>query len=1126
MAARRQPSTTSLSKYARANSPSFQNSSLDFCNAFWGPGDAGVDVLFARMRGATRTMEELRNYWKERAAIEEDYAKRLGKLAKSPLGRDEIGELRNTLDTIRLETDKQAGFHTTLAGQIRTDLENTAATFHSRQLQNKKTFQAAIEKEFKNKQAQEAHVNKAREKYEQDCVRINSYTAQSSLVQGKDLEKIQLKLERAQQSVQVNEREFANFAKAYQETVARWVQSWKTFADNCQDLELQRIEFMKDNMWAYANAVSTVCVADDEASHAPPSLLWLCGSCCYRQSCEKIRVALEQMEPEKDMENFVRDYGTGNQIPDPPAFVNYNTPDAIPSSSSNPTFHTANFIRTSQRESVPRQNSIPLQPDESNPPFTNAAGIGAGGGVSAGKRESQQAASLGRQASRRQPAVQQATQQPNGFNSQPDPARPGPSTSPSKQIARSSTQRKSISPASAPGTSASSSDQATRNNATDTRSSRASSQDPYAEPIGHDAEPYLKIGDNVYKVDPNRDPQMQKGGLFNGTQSDSPSPVKAIRNNAVDPLAKHMEDLKNAVSSTGSTRRRSVRRSTVPDVGKPVQHQQPGTAGSALSPTSSATVSNLTVASPTSTASSRDYRNSAEVIVGIHPSASTPAQPPRSVSPNPPTAAFMKPPPTSRSEVQDVLSHYQQSLPGERKSISRSNSPVALERRLSFSVPQQQQGHRQSSSQSSSGLMIGQQGQGQGQNLARPPSIVGHPGIGAHGGSRSNSPQPPSRGPSPAPPSSVKSRNSVVSANGNGFMSAPQSSGPGVARTPSPNTVGIALDPSGRVSHDEMAQRYQQQQQQQQNHQRQLSIHQQQTMPPPQQQQTRQQYVQQQPQQQYAPVQPPPQAQSQVHRTSYMPPPASTTPVPPPPPPINAYIAQHQARNPALTSGARTGYTQQAPVQAQQPMYTGYQTQTPALVQAAPLAMTVYQQPPPQQQQPQQAPYQQPQQTGYYGQQQHFPQQQQPQQQQLQLRAPYQQQQQQQYGGYRGPSPVMQRTPSPQPPPAGQLVAPPTGQVTEDGHGILFYVKALYDYTATIDEEFDFQAGDIIAVTHTPEDGWWSGELLDEERRQRGRHVFPSNFMAVIAPRSATLMTSKMIQQGSMSASGISLATK
>ena len=58
-------------------------------------------------------------------------------------------------------------------------------------------------------------------------------------------------------------------------------------------------------------------------------------------------------------------------------------------------------------------------------------------------------------------------------------------------------------------------------------------------------------------------------------------------------------------------------------------------------------------------------------------------------------------------------------------------------------------------------------------------------------------------------------------------------------------------------------------------------------------------------------------------------------------------------------------------------------------------------------------------------------------------------------------------------------------------------VKAMYNYRATIEEEFDFQEGDIIAVTATPEDGWWSGELLDEQRRQPGRHVFPSNFVCL-----------------------------
>jgi len=146
----------------------------------------------------------------------------------------------------------------------RSELEGQVAAFTAKQQQHKKVYQAAIEKEYGIKQTREQHAAKAREKYESDCVRINSYTAQSTLVQGKDLEKIHLKLERAQQTVQVNENDYVQFTRVLQETMQKWEQDWKAFCDCCQDLEEERMEFMKDNMWAYANAVSTVCVSDDE----------------------------------------------------------------------------------------------------------------------------------------------------------------------------------------------------------------------------------------------------------------------------------------------------------------------------------------------------------------------------------------------------------------------------------------------------------------------------------------------------------------------------------------------------------------------------------------------------------------------------------------------------------------------------------------------------------------------------------------------------------------------------------------------------------------------------------------------------------------------------------------------
>lgn len=125
-------------------------------------------------------------------------------------------------------------------------------------------MQAAVEKKFKAKQTQESYVAKAREKYDGDYSRIASYTQQCTFATGKDLERLQLKLRRAQQTVQANEKDFATFANGLLDMIPGWETDWKDFCDTCQDLEEDRLEFMKDTLWAYANEVSTLCVSDDQ----------------------------------------------------------------------------------------------------------------------------------------------------------------------------------------------------------------------------------------------------------------------------------------------------------------------------------------------------------------------------------------------------------------------------------------------------------------------------------------------------------------------------------------------------------------------------------------------------------------------------------------------------------------------------------------------------------------------------------------------------------------------------------------------------------------------------------------------------------------------------------------------
>ena len=656
------------------------------------------------------------------------------------------------------------------------------------------------------------------------------------------------------------------------------------------------------------------------------------------------------------MENFVRDYGTGNLIPDPPTFVNYTTPDAIPSSSSRPTTRPAQFTRSSSRPSPVRQN--PVQQEEE--PTAGAAGVGAGGGSRRG--DPQADAPLSRQPTQNRggsSAHTQHAQQPLAVNGS------------SVNGYGSGSASGSASGSSAPA-------QSSRRPTTVTQSSQPPYRlphDPTAEPIDPTAETFIKVGSNAYKVDLSKDPQKQ-----GGSSSRAGGPSSSSQNGAIDPLAKHMEDLKSAVSSSGSVRRKSgVWRQPPPPQTAGQSSSRKGTmespvGSSALSPPSS----NANAAGGSGSQGPppvRDYRNSAEIVVGVHPSVSRPS------SPNPPTAAFMVPKksvsPSNSEIIEGVLTDYHQSLPGERKSVSRSNS-----RRGSFTG--------QPALQSPSNANHSHN-QSQGQNLARPPSQVGHPGIGAHG-SRSNSPQPLSRGPSPAP----NNQNSYISPPPGSNITKPGSIS---QRAMSPNNVGIALDPDGRVLHDEMAQKYQQQRQ-----------------PPP--------------QHQYNP-----QAASQ-RRTSYMTP-GNNVMVPPPAP-------QGYGVSPAPAA-----VYQAPPPQPQQPSY----------MQPPPVQPSYNPPPPAHYQQPPQQPVYQPQPhaggyTGVNGLQRgasaggsYFPNGANAPQQHLtnsQRQLHPQQNQTYQQASYRAPSPAG-RTPSPQPPQQHQA-PPPTGQTTEQGIGILFYGVFFYIY--------------------------------------------------------------------------------
>jgi hypothetical protein len=208
----------------------------------------------------------------------------------------------------------------------------------------------------------------------------NSYTAQSSLSQGRELDRVASKLDRAQGNVAAAERDLRTFLGALGETWGRWVDGWKTFCDEAQDLEEERVDFLKDVCWAYANAVSSVCVVDDEVGLRLRFLTL--DSIAHRQlppspsqACERMRVSLESVDSFAEAAAFVRVHATSGKIPDPPRFVNYAAGEREPEEVA---FRQARFVRRTERPAPtpPAANGAAQLVEEDLAPRQDAEEVG------------------------------------------------------------------------------------------------------------------------------------------------------------------------------------------------------------------------------------------------------------------------------------------------------------------------------------------------------------------------------------------------------------------------------------------------------------------------------------------------------------------------------------------------------------------------------------------------------------------------------------------------------------------------------------------------------------------------------------------------------------------------------
>jgi hypothetical protein len=120
----------------------------------------------------------------------------------------------------------------------------------------------------------------------------------------KQIDDAQKKAESARGTVERMDAAYKDSVRLLDEARVMWEREMELCCSSFQDLERERISFMRSSMWKYANIQSKTFVDSDETN-------------------ERVRQTLEKCDPEADNDLFVQSKQTGMERPAPIQYENF-----------------------------------------------------------------------------------------------------------------------------------------------------------------------------------------------------------------------------------------------------------------------------------------------------------------------------------------------------------------------------------------------------------------------------------------------------------------------------------------------------------------------------------------------------------------------------------------------------------------------------------------------------------------------------------------------------------------------------------------------------------------------------------------------------------------------------------
>lgn len=283
-----------------------------FADSFWNPefcNFAGFEVLCKRMKDGKQMTKDYVDFLKLRAQAQEAYGKALVKVAKSAGGKDEIGTLRQAWEVLRSQTESIGLAHIATANAIIEEM-NKVMEFMESQRESRRKLEEGVRRNQANIKVLHKKTVDSKKACESRCREadtasqaLNNETVKANAMP-KEIEKLKQKQVKANSLAEQADSIFRTAVDGLEQARVQWEQETESSCESFQQLEEERIQNVRNSMWATTNLNSALCVNEDEM-------------------CEEVRKVLEKCDVDADIQTFIRQRQTGSDRPAGIEYENY-----------------------------------------------------------------------------------------------------------------------------------------------------------------------------------------------------------------------------------------------------------------------------------------------------------------------------------------------------------------------------------------------------------------------------------------------------------------------------------------------------------------------------------------------------------------------------------------------------------------------------------------------------------------------------------------------------------------------------------------------------------------------------------------------------------------------------------